>query len=351
MKKILTLAVALVMVFALAAPALAAGWDNPVTPDEFENLSLNLTALSVEESSSVWNGGTYNKLDKTYPVVAGMKVHAYAEIKIPAAGDLSEDVRTRIQAGQGEITISISNLTDATLNVRNKDGLVIKKDPISSSKTYPINGADLGTTITVEIWGSAEKSDKDAKITATLGVYNEFDDNNQFRFYAKDGKEYVIVADGKTYTVALNNNTDTGMVFQANSDDQLESARVLLDGVAYTVIDSFGEVRFLKQDGTTATGDELTKVQNMMNQICSAMGFEYAGRAYMNKTLIEKNLGTIVEGSASLVYPSGYVQPINPTDPGVNPPQTGDNASVVGFVMIAVALVAAAVVTVKKVRA
>ena len=156
MKKILTLAVALVMVFALAAPALAAGWDNPVTPDEFENLSLNLTALSVEESSSVWNGGTYNKLDKTYPVVAGMKVHAYAEIKIPAAGDLSEDVRTRIQAGQGEITISISNLTGATLNVRNKDGLVIKKDPISSSKTYPINGADLGTTITVEIWGSAE---------------------------------------------------------------------------------------------------------------------------------------------------------------------------------------------------
>ena len=89
----------------------------------------------------------------------------------------------------------------------------------------------------------------------------------------------------------------------------------------------------------------------MMNQICSAMGFEYAGRAYMNKTLIEKNLGTIVEGSASLVYPSGYVQPINPTDPGVNPPQTGDNASVVGFVMIAVALVAAAAVTVKKVRA
>ena len=38
-------------------------------------------------------------------------------------------------------------------------------------------------------------------------------------------------------------------------------------------------------------------------------------------------------------------------DPSVKPPQTGDNASIVGFVMIAIALVAAAAVTVKKVRA
>ena len=102
---------------------------------------------------------------------------------------------------------------------------------------------------------------------------------------------------------------------------------------------------------TQITGDELRDVKAVLDEICGAMGFDYAGRAYINKKLITKNLGTIVEGSASLVYPSGYVQPINPTDPGVNPPQTGDNASVVGFVMIAVALVAAAVVTVKKVRA
>ena len=89
----------------------------------------------------------------------------------------------------------------------------------------------------------------------------------------------------------------------------------------------------------------------MMDRICNAMGFSYSGRAYMNETLIEKNLGTVVEGSDSLVYASGYIQELETDDPSVNPPQTGDNASVVGFVMIAIALVAAAAVTVKKVRA
>ena len=359
MKKILTLAIALVMVFAIAAPALAAGWDNPVTPDEFENLELDVTPLAVDKSSMTWNGTGYQKLDKTYPVVAGTLVHAYAEITIPKADDLSADVMSRIERGQGKITISVSNLTDVKLNVRNKDGLVIENDKVvNGAKSYPINGYDFGTTITVEVWGNAAKSEKDAKITATLGVYNKFEANeSQFRFYAKDGKEYVIVADGRTYTVTPNNDTDTGMIFQTNGDDQLEAAWVLLDATAadgeqYLVVDSFGEVRFLKiSDNTTATGKELEEVKAMMDRICNAMGFSYSGRAYMNKTLIEKNLGVVVEGSASLTYPTGYVQELVTDDPSVKPPQTGDNASVVGFVMIAIALVAAAAVTVKKVRA
>lgn len=177
----------------------------------------------------------------------------------------------------GKITISVSNLTNVKLNVRNRDGLVIEEDTVvDGKKSYPINGYDLDSTITVEIWGNAAKSEKDAKITATLGVYNKFDANNQFRFYAKDGKEYVIVADGRTYFVSPNNDTDTGMIFQTNSDDQLEAAWVSLDATAegedYLIIDSFGEVRFLKEDGTTATGDELTKVKAMMDRICNALG-------------------------------------------------------------------------------
>ena len=50
----------------------------------------------------------------------------------------------------------------------------------------------------------------------------------------------------------------------------------------------------------------------------------------------------------TITYPTGNVV-VAPVTPEL--PQTGDNASIVGFAMIAVALVAAAVVTVKKVRA
>ena len=283
-----------------------------------------------------------------------MKVHAYAEVDIPKEKDLSADILDRIKNhGQGLLTIGTKNLEDVKIYVRYENGSYHE----DNSGEYAITGTELGSTIYFEIWGTVVKSDKEAKITATLGVYNKFDDNNQFRFYAKDGKEYVIVHDGNDYIVTPNNDTDTGMIFQTNGDDQLEAAWVLLDateadGEQYLIVDSFGEVRFLKvSDNTTATGKELEEVKAMMDQICNAMGFTYSGRAYMNEDLIEENLGTVVEGKDSLVYPTGYVQQLVTNDPSVKPPQTGDNASVVGFVMIAVALVAAAAVTVKKVRA
>ena len=111
-------------------------------------------------------------------------------------------------------------------------------------------------------------------------------------------------------------------------------------------------MNFVKEGETAIiTGDTYRDVKAVLDNILTQMGFEYSGRAYITDKLVVKNLGTIVEGSDSLVYPTGYVQQLVTSDPSVNPPQTGDNASVVGFVMIAVALVAAAAVTVKKVRA
>ena len=347
MKKILTLAVALVMVFALAAPALAAGWDNPVTPDEFEDLYLNITPLSVEESTIVWYGGTYNKLDKTYPVVAGMKVHAYVEIQIPEKADLSVDIRNRINNGQGLLEISTSNLESVQMKIKGGTAANWTK----SDGTYKVTGDDFGETIYFEIWGSAEKSDKDAKITATLGVYNVWK-NGSFKFYS--GNEMYTIENPVANTFIVKNPDNNGVEFYTNSDDMVENIKVWESGNEYYAINNFnGDLAFVKSPDMTTqiTGDELRDVKAVLDDICGAMGFDYAGRAYINTTLIKKNLGTIVEGTASLVYPSGYVQEIVPSDPGVNPPQTGDSASIAGFVMIAVALVAAAVVTVKKVRA
>ena len=358
MKKILTLAVALVMVFALAAPALAAGWDNPVTPDEFEDLYLNITPLSVEESTIVWYGGTYNKLDKTYPVVAGMKVHAFVEVKVPAYDDLSKDIQDRLAAGQGKLKISTSNLEDVTAQWKYEGDEKYRAEIIKGDKTsgtLAISKKSCDNTIYVEIWGTAEKSDKDAKITATLGVYNQWDDDdNTFDFFSGDDK-YTIWKDrvGADYIVTSADDTSSGLRFYTKSSGQVENITVVLDGAVYTIQDYMGgDPSFVPASGTRPiTGDDLRDVKAVLDDICGAMGFDYAGDAYITDELVEDNLGSIVEGSASLVYPSGYVQEIVTNDPGVNPPQTGDSASIAGFVMIAVALVAAAVVTVKKVRA
>ncbi len=356
MKKILTLAIALVMVFAIAAPAFAAGWDKPTSTPTFDDLELNITALSVDEATSVWNGGTYNKLENTYPIVAGMRVHAYAEIEIPGRKSLRDDIEERIDAGQGKIKIGVTNLTNVELNVRNKDGLVIEDDTVGSdgTKSYPVNGPDIGTTITVEIWGNAVKSDKDAKITATLGVYNKWD-GDQFSFFNKSGDEYTIFnGDADKFAVCAGDewDEDNFVRFYVNSKGQVQMGQVMYKSKLYTIVDAYGEMNYAPENGgNLITGDIYRDVNAFLNDVLDAMGFEYGGRAYITRSLIMDNLGTVVEGSDSLVYPTGYVQQLVTSDPSVNPPQTGDNASVVGFVMIAVALVAAAAVTVKKVRA
>ncbi len=352
MKKILTLAIALVMVFAIAAPAFAAGWDNPVDPEEFENLELELTALSVEKSSLTWNGTGYVKLDKTYPIVAGMKVHAYAEITVPEFDDLKPAVQAALEAKQGKIAIDVSNMDVESMYLESTSG---SKYTYTDEFELEFSKKQCGETITVEIWGSAQKSDKDVKITATLGVYNEWV-GDSFSFYgAADGKQYTIFnGDADKFAVVKGTtwDGDNFVRFFVNSKGQVQMGQVTLKGATYTIVDAYGEMNFAPEaGGNLISGDTYRDVKALLDSVLGAMGFEYSGRAYITRGLVEKNLGTIAEGDISLVYPSGYVQELVTDDPSVTPPQTGDNASVVGFAMIAIALVAAAAVTVKKVRA
>ena len=226
---------------------------------------------------------------------------------------------------------------------------------MSKDKDYSetVGYTDFGKTIYVEIWGNATKSGE-AKITATLGVYNEWS-GDQFSFFNKSGTEYTIF-NGKEGIFSVVKGTvwddDNNVKFYVNSDGQVQMGQVVENGSTYTIVDAYGEMNFAPEDGgNLITGDTYNKVKALLDNVLNAMGFEYGGRAFITRPLITKNLGPVVEGSASLVYPSGYIQELVTSDPGANPPQTGDNASVVGFVMIAVALVAAAAVTVKKVRA
>jgi LPXTG-motif cell wall-anchored protein len=68
----------------------------------------------------------------------------------------------------------------------------------------------------------------------------------------------------------------------------------------------------------------------------------------MTEAHFAKYFGTISETSVKITYPSGAVV-VSP--PSVEPPQTGDAGTLVGFVMIALALAAAGYALVRKVRA
>lgn len=356
MKKILTLAIALVMVFAIAAPAFASGWDiDPEPAKDIKDITLKVQALSVDEvSNTTWNGGKgYAILEKTYPVIAGTAVHAVITVTIPKKANLSDDMISYMAKNLLKLKIETSNLNVTKLAASGTNGW---NEPNAQS-VITFGAGNEGYTFSFEIVGTAKASDKDAKIIAKLGVYNEWE--NDVFVFEKGGKEYKVWNDRPTYFDIRNTKTNNGFEFQVDKNGASDNAKLINSGVVkydgqdYKVTKGFNNVlEFVGADGNNITSGTLyNNLKAVMDEIYGVLGFDYDGAKYMTRAHYEKFFGTVMEGTDGLTYPAGYVAELVTDDPTVKPPQTGDNASVVGFVMIAVALVAAAAVTVKKVRA
>ncbi|MGN0800623.1 MAG: hypothetical protein ACI4NU_09355 [Christensenellales bacterium] len=278
-------------------------------------------------------------------------------VTVPADTNLSSDMLRYMSKGLLKLKIETSNLTEVKIYAdSNADGWtrwLLAQDTDYSE--YAIQ--HFGMTFTFEITGKAEKSDKDAKIVAKLGVYNEWE--NDVFVFEKDGKEYKVWNDRPTYFDIRNTKTNNGFEFQVDKDGASKDAKLINSGVVkydgqdYKVTKGFNNVlEFVGADGNNITSGTLyNNLKAVMDEIYGVLGFDYDGAKYMTRNHYEKFFGTVMEGTDGLTYPAGYIAELVTDDPSVTPPQTGDNASVIGFVMIAVALVAAAAVTVKKVRA
>ena len=351
MKKILTLAIALVMVFAIAAPAFASGWDiDPEPAKELKDITLAIDALSLEKDATAgWNDkAAYSILEKTYPVIAGTKVHAVITVTIPKKANLSDDMIRYMAKNLLKLKIETSNLENVKIKAVGTNGWTDD----NAQNVIVFGAGNEGYTFTFEITAKAKASDKDAKIIAKLGVYNEWVDD-VFKF-EKNGKDYTVVYDGESFTVS--SSTATVKFYVTGSKGEIDTTKAIeVNGGDKVTKQVDNTLAFVGKDSgkifSDPTDATYKKLKAQLDEILAVLGFDYEGAKYMQKDHYVKFFGTVMEATDGLTYPAGYIAELVTDDPSVKPPQTGDNASVVGFVMIAVALVAAAAVTVKKVRA
>ena len=142
--------------------------------------------------------------------------------------------------------------------------------------------------------------------------------------------------------------------FPVNGDKVDKSRTIRINANLCAVGDEFSIVKSIVKNpdfvkGTTyASAADYNALKAVYDDVFKFLGFEYDEANYMTEAHFEHYFGTIIARSEKITYPNGNIV-VAPVTPEL--PQTGDNASIVGFAMIAVALVAAAVVTVKKVRA
>lgn len=359
MKKILTIAIAFVMVFALASTALAAGWDIVVKEKEVEDIKITIDALSgatEEVNNKYWNpegDEMWVVLEKTYPVVLDDLVHAVVTVEFPKEGKLSDDMKEYIENGQLKLTLTNSGCVFTKVKANTVNQPTIEDDEIVkyfSEKAY-------GKTYTFEVWAKVDKAKVDAKIVATLGVYNEWKsgvftwevDDETYTAYHGDKQFTVKTPDGEQVTFFVE-----GAAKEADESSKIDVKKAILvsyDGTNFYAVSKQvnNELAFGPETALITSGSDYKKLAAALEEVLDVLGFTYEGVKYMSEAHFLKYFGTIMETEVSKVWPSGYVVELDTVDPSIVPPQTGDNTSVVGFAMIVVALVAAVVL--KKVRA
>lgn len=352
MKKLFALVLSLALVVAFAVPALATGWATLDPAPVYKDITINVYGLeTVANTSKV--GYLYAELKTPYPVVKGTLLHFLVELYIPYT-KLSPATKKLMEVKGLDLEIATSNMTiidtaDYDTKIPTSSGKINAKSTAIEDEFTKTDYAE-DKTWAYEVWATAN-SDKETKVVATVGFYNEWDNGKMEIYNAKAELAYTVFQASNEFAVV--NPAGKFVRFPVNSKGQIDTKGILIQDVWLITFGSQNksEVDFWninKNVWASADADTFKKVNAIYEDIFGFLGFKFAECDYMTAKHFTKFFGTIGEVSASYTWNAGMVV-VNPVTPEL--PQTGDNASIVGFAMIAVALVAAAVVTVKKVRA
>ncbi len=362
MKKLFALVLALAMALAIAIPTMAAGWD-PILPSTTptEAITFKLMGLQTEKNTAVL-GGLYEELTATYPLVKGTAVHFVVYVNVPAEAKLSAANKSLIANRYLNLNVACDNITldSVTTWTNGVEGAKVNLAGAKSFTTAWGTGC-YGQEYKLEFWGSGVTGGKDSTVKASLGYYNAWE-STTFKAYNADGDlAFTVTTDNLDKAVATyfeikdaDGNVmkfpvakgviDTSKVITLKvGSNTYDVTRSTVSGIAFKLAE-----KVLDEKSTGDDAKTYAALKKVFDNYFAMLGFTYDGANAMTAEHFTKYFGTIDEVVNTLVYPAGYVTVTNPT---VEPPQTGDATTVVGFVMIALALVAAAVVTVKKVRA
>lgn len=349
MKKLFALVLSLALVVAFAVPALATGWATLDPAPVYKEIGIAVYGLEVTPNTSKV-GELYAELKTPYPVVKGTTLHFLVELTVPYA-NLSDAVKELIKVKGLDVKIATTNMTISKVELGGGNGWSLNADKDTITETYTNPTYSNKTEVfKYEVWANAN-SDKETKVVATAGFYNKWDNGKMEIYNAKGELAYTVFQGSNEFAVV--NPNGKFVRFPVNSKGQIDTKGILVNDEWLITFGSQNktEVDFWNiKTNVWASADAATfkAVNAVYEDIFGFLGFKFAECDYMTAKHFTKFFGTIGEVSASYTWNAGMVV-VNPVDPKL--PQTGDNASIIGFAMIAVAMVAAAVVTFKKVRA
>jgi LPXTG-motif cell wall-anchored protein len=363
MKKLFSLVLVLAMALAIAVPALAStGWDKPEpTPTNYDDFAM--TAAKYEWYSATTggygaNGVYFPNWNDSNGIVRDTLGRVYFTATLPKASDAAA-LYPGVDFSNLTVKITLTNVKgvqQVDLSATPIDyAPVLSTAGISSKNVYTATatgtlGASTQTLKYMYVFRAADAADVVASITITAGAVAL-----PTTFLYK-GVQVNAGADSSGYgDWAFSTSNGDKASFDTDSSDKIQRMFIVSGTTVYQVfIDINNNIAFKDGNASIQYGNTgYSTLKSIYDFFMGALGFQWDGTVkYMNAALIVKNLVKTASGSATVTFPGGYQSIITPPiDPTVQPPQTGDTTTVVGFAMIALALVAAGIVTVRKIRA
>ena len=320
MKKFFTVLLTLVVVFALTGSAMAAGWNQEVsTAEPKDEFKLSITKLEYNSTAGAI-GSSYWK-EYTGSVVKNTMVRALVTLEIPAQDKLSDVIDTNLGALKLQVKGKNIKITSVDQYIDNK---FVKN--LGAVTTF--TGGNHGTTYQYMIVGVVE-DDGDAAIEATLSFGIPFR-NGQFS-YKYAGDTYTVFHSGDTFEVWTGNDA---VIFKVNSTDRIESVKVNVDG-------EICEYRY------KFTGEvDLPEAHwRLIQKVYASLGFTFDGVGYMYE---QGFIATHGHGFTMTQVANYNGSVVVPTHDQIMLPQTGDAPNIVGFAMLGAAVVACAIIVIRK---
>ena len=310
MKKFFAVLLTLVVVFAFTGSAMAMGWNQEVSPAEpKDEFKLSITKLEYNPAAGAM-GSSYWK-EYTGSVVKNTMVRALVTLEIPAENELSD--------------VIAKNLGALKLQLKGKNIKIISVDQyIGNSLTDPnvgttITGGSAGITYQYMIVGVVE-DDGNAAIEATLSFGVPFRDGRFSYNYA--GDTYTVIHSGDTFEVWVGNGV---VIFEVDSaTDRIKSVKVNVNG----------EVALSEAH------------QKVIQKVYASLGFTFDGVfGYM----YEQGFIATHGHGFTMTQVANYNGSVAVTTPDqIMLPQTGDAPNIVGFAMLGAAVVACAIIVIRK---
>lgn len=320
MKKFFAVLLTLVVVFAFAGSAMAAGWNQEVSPAEpKDEFKLSIAKLEYNSTAGAI-GGAYWK-EYTGSVVKNTMVRALVTLEIPAQDKLSDVIDTNLDALKLQFKGKNIKITSVEQYIDNK---------FVTKLGTTITGGSHGTTYQYMIVGVVE-DDGDAAIEATLSFGVPFRGGQFFYNYAGDA--YTVTHSGNTFDVSVG--TDA-VIFEVDSTtSRIKSVKVKANGETLEYL--------YKPTGEVALPEAHQKV---LQKVYASLGFTFDGVfGYIHEQGFIATHGHGFTMTQVANY-NGNVAVTTPNQIGL--PQTGDAPSIIGFAMFGAAVVACAIIAIRK---